>query len=66
MPTELKEVYLEGVDESVETFIRSMPSSNEHYLILAASECLRMHVPMNEAEILGRSRRIRYAKRAAL
>lgn len=64
MPAELKDVYLEGMDESVETFIKSMPSSNGPYLISAVFECLKERVPMNEAEILGRCRRIRYAKRA--
>lgn len=64
MPSELKGIFLEEMEESVESFIRSMPSSDEPYLILAACECLQKHVPMNEAEILGRCRRIRYAKRA--
>ncbi len=49
----LKTVFLEGTDVSVESFIRSRPSASERYLILAALECLRLHVPMNEAEILG-------------
>ena len=65
MLEELRNVFLEGVNESVESFIKSMPSSSEPYLISAAFECLKEHVPMNEAEILGRCRRIRYAKRAA-
>ncbi len=64
MPKELKNLCLEGVDVSVETFIKSMPSSSEPYLISAAFECLQEHVPLNEAEILGRCRRIQYAKRA--
>ena len=64
MPKELKNVFLEGMDESVESFIRSRPSASEPYLISAALECLRLHAPMNEAEILGRCRRIRYAERA--
>ena len=64
MPEELRNLYLEGMDESVESFIRSRPSESEPYLISAAFECLREHAPMNEAEILGRCRRIRYAKRA--
>ena len=62
MLEELRNVFLEGVNESVESFIKSMPSSSEPYLISAAFECLKEHVPMNEAEILGRCRRIRYAK----
>ena len=65
MPEELKNIFLEGMDVSVESFIRSRPSVNESYLISAASECLRQRAPMNEAEILGRCRRIRYAERAA-
>ena len=65
MPEELKTVFLEGVDMSVESFILSRPSASKPYLISAAFECLRLHVPMNEAEILGRCRRIRYAARAA-
>ena len=65
MPEELKAVFLEGVDMSVESFILSRPSASKPYLISAAFECLRQHVPMNEAEILGRCRRIRYAARAA-
>lgn len=65
MPEELRGLYLEGMDESVESFIRSRPSASEPYLISAALECLRQHAPMNEAEILGRCRRIRYAERAA-
>jgi hypothetical protein len=64
MPEELKKVFLEGMDVSVESFIRSSPSESVPYLISAASECLRLNVPMNEAEILGRCRRIRYAARA--
>ena len=64
MPEELSNLYLEGMDESVESFIRSRPSASEPYLISAALECLRQHAPMNEAEILGRCRRIRYAERA--
>ncbi len=62
MAEELKKVFLEGTDVSVEAFIRSRPSESERYLILAALECLRLHVPMNEAEILGRCRRIRFQK----
>ena len=65
MPKELKNVFLEGMDVSVESFIRSRPSASGPYLISAALECLRLHVPMNEAEILGRCRQIRYAKRAS-
>ena len=65
MTEELKNVFLEGTDMSVESYIRSRPSESEPYLISAALECLRLHVPMNEAEILGRCRRIRYAERAA-
>ena len=65
MLEELRDVFLEGMDMSVESFIRSMPSSSEPYLISAAFECLQKHVPINEAEILGRCRRIRYAKRVA-
>ena len=65
MPDELKNLYLEGMDERVETFIRSRPSASEPYLISAIFECLREHAPMNEAEILGRCRRIRYAKRVS-
>ena len=64
MPEELKAVFLEGIDQSVESFILSRPSASKPYLILAAFECLRQHVPMNEAEILGRCRRIQYAERA--
>ena len=51
-----------GCERKRRIFIRSMPSSSEPYLISAAFECLKEHVPMNEAEILGRCRRIRYAK----
>ena len=65
MLEELKNVFLEGVDESVEAFIRSRPRESEPYLILAAFECLQKHVPMNEAEILGRCRRIRYSQKVA-
>ena len=65
MLEELRKVFLEGMDVSVESFIRSRPSASEPYLISAALECLRQHAPMNEAEILGRCRRIRYAKRAS-
>ncbi len=65
MLEQLRKVFLEGTDVTVESFIRSRPSASEPYLILAALECLRLHVPMNEAEILGRCRRIRYAERAA-
>ena len=64
MPKELGAIFLEGTDLSVETFILSRPSASKPYLISAAFECLRQHVPMNEAEILGRCRRIRYAERA--
>ena len=60
----LKDVFLEGMDVSVETFIRSRPSASAPYLISAVLECLHLHVPLNEAEILGRCRRIRYAERA--
>ena len=62
MLEELRNVFLEGVDMSVESFIRSRPHESEPYLISAAFECLREHVPMNEAEILGRCRRIRYSR----
>ena len=65
MPQELRDLYLEGVDESVESFILSRPSASGPYLISAALECLRERAPMNEAEILGRCRRIRYAERAS-
>lgn len=65
MPKELRNLFLEGTSLSVESFIRSRPSESEPYLISAVSECLRQHAPMNEAEILGRCRRIRYAERAA-
>ena len=65
MPEELKSVCLEGMDVSVESFIMSRPSASKPYLISAAFECLRECVPMNEAEILGRCRRIRYAERAS-
>ena len=65
MPKELKNVFLEGESTSVESFILSRPSASKPYLISAAFECLREHVPMNEAEILGRCRRIRYAQRAS-
>ena len=64
MPKELGTIFLEGMDQSVESFILSRPSASKPYLISAAFECLRQHVPMNEAEILGRCRRIRYAERA--
>jgi hypothetical protein len=64
MPEELKNVLLEGTKMSVESFIRSRPSARERDLISAAFECLRLGVPLNEAEILGRCRRIRYAGRA--
>ena len=64
MPKELRAVFLEGMDQSVESFILSRPPASKPYLISAAFECLRQHVPMNEAEILGRYRRIRYAERA--
>jgi len=65
MPENLKTVFLEGMDVSIESFILSRPSANRQYLIFAACECLRQHVPLNEAEILGRCRRIRYAGRAS-
>lgn len=65
MPKELANLYLEGGEESVESFILSRPSASKHYLIAATLECLREHTPLNEAEILGRCRRIRYATRAA-
>lgn len=64
MPEKLKTVFLEGQETSVESFIRSRPSARMHELISAALECLRLGVPLNEAEILGRCRRIRYAGRA--
>ena len=66
MPTILEEVHLEGTNITVASFIRSRPRESEHFLISAASECLKRHLPMNEAEILGASRRIRYAARAAV
>ena len=66
MPEQLKKVFLEGMDVTVESFIRSRPRSSEPYLIAAAFECLKKHVPMNEAELLGRCRRIRYAQRAGV
>ena len=65
MPENLKTVFLEGMDVSIESFILSRPSASKQYLISAACECLRQHVPLNEAEILGRCRRIRYAARAS-
>lgn len=65
MPEELKTLYLEGMDESVESFIQSRPSASKPFLISALFECLREHAPINEAEILGRCRRIRYSARAA-
>ena len=49
MPQELRDLYLEGVDESVESFILSRPSASGPYLISAALECLRERAPMNEA-----------------
>jgi len=64
MPTELKSLKLDGVDLNVETFILSRSSESRPYLISAVFECLRERAPMNEAEILGRCRRIRYAARA--
>lgn len=64
MQEELKQVKLEGMDVSVESFIRSRPSVSRRYLISATSECLRLNVPLNEAEILGRCRQMRYAERA--
>ena len=64
MPQELKNVYLEGLNTSVESFILSRPFASRDYLISAAFACLRERAPMNEAEILGRCRRIRYAGRA--
>ena len=64
MLEKLRNVFLEGTDVSVESFILSRPRSSEPYLIAAALECLEKHVPMNEAELLGRCRRIRYAQRA--
>ncbi len=45
MPEELKNIFLEGLDVSVESFIRSRPSASKSYLISAASECLRQHAP---------------------
>lgn len=65
MPKELDNLYLEGLGERLSSFIESLPSASRPYLIAATSECLREHVPLNEAEILGRCRRIRYAARAA-
>jgi len=65
MPKELRNLHLEGVDETVESFIQSLPSESWPFLMSAASQCLREHAPLNEAEILGRCRRIRYAARAA-
>ena len=64
MPKELSGLYLEGVKESVVSFIQSRPSASRPFVIAAALECLREHTPMNEVEILGRCRRIRYAARA--
>ena len=64
MPKELANLYLEGVEETVESFILSRPSASKPYLIAATLECLRERTPLNEAEILGRCRRIRYAARA--
>lgn len=64
IPEILQSVSLEGMDMSVESFILSRPQSSRRYLISAACECVRQRVPMNEAEILGRCRNIRYAGRA--
>ena len=66
MPTILEEVCLEGMEMTVASFIRSRPRASERFLISAASECLKKHLPMNEAEILGASRRIRYSSRAVV
>ena len=45
MPEQLRNVFLEGMDVSVESFIKSRPPASEPYLISAAFECLRLHVP---------------------
>ena len=66
MPTILEKVHLEGTEVTVASFIRSRPRESERFLISAASECLKRRLPMNEAEILGASRRIRYSERAAV
>ena len=66
MPNALENVRLEGTDVTIASFIRSRPRESERCLISAASECLNRHLPMNEAEILGASRRIRYSSRAAV
>ena len=66
MPTILEKVHLEGTEMTVASFIRSRPYASERFLISAASECLKRHLPMNEAEILGASRRIRHSARAAV
>ena len=41
MPENLKTVFLEGMDVSIESFILSRPSASKQYLISAACECLR-------------------------
>ena len=64
MQAELKDIRLEGMETTIESYIRSRPSESEPFLISAVFECLRQNAPMNEAEILGRCRRIRYSERA--
>ena len=64
MPDEMKNICLEDTRERLEDFFDSFPSASRPYLISATSECLRLHLPVNEAEILGRCRSIRYAERA--
>lgn len=66
MPNALEKVCLEGTDVTVASFIRSRPRESERFLISAVSECLKRRLPMNEAEILGASRRIRYSSRAVV
>lgn len=60
MPRELEQVELEGGKMSVAEFIRSRPRDSVPYLIKAAYDCLRKKLPLNEAELLIATRRIRY------
>lgn len=61
MPTDLEQLELLGSNMSVATFIRSRPRDSVPYLIKAAYDCLRRKLPLNEAELLIATRRIRYA-----
>jgi len=65
MPAELEQMELVGGKMSVAAFIRSRPLDSEPYLIKAAYDCLQRKLPLNEAELLIATRRIRYLQNRA-